>query len=152
LRAFLLATIRPRGACTREGSTYGLVRDIQQTVRRFKVRLSNLVGGLAFGALVGLSATASAQYYGPQPMPADRMRTRPPMNFVARPLTRPAGVLERQLEFQSQHVQGTDVPGTEFFRQHQYKYFMNVGAAVGITPNFELQATFLPIELSPNSQ
>jgi hypothetical protein len=73
------------------------------------------------------------------------------MNFIERPLTLPAAVLEPQLEFQAQHIPGTASPTTTL-GPDEYKTALNLGAAIGITPNFELAGTFLPIQLSPNAQ
>jgi hypothetical protein len=116
------------------------------------VRLTKLVGGLAFGlALLGLSTSASAQYYGRRN--ADRVGNRLPYNYIERPLTLPGRVLEPQLELQSIHIPGTDVPSTaNQLGGDEYRWNLNAGMAIGITPNFELQATFLPVQLYPNIQ
>src|SRR4051812_15095279 len=103
-------------------------------VRRFKVRLTNLVGGLTFGlALLGLSTSASAQqYYGNGSHGGgDRVGNRLPMNYIERPLTLPGGYLEPQLEFQAQHIPGTDNPATaRQLGSDDFKYMLNAGAAI----------------------
>jgi hypothetical protein len=101
------------------------------------VRLAKLVGSLAFGAaLVAASATASAQQRG-NPLP---------LNYIDRPLTLPGGVLEPQIEVDAVHNPAANTAASF------YSYNMNVGAAVGLTRNFELQSTFLPMQLGPNTQ
>jgi hypothetical protein len=107
---------------------------------------------LAFGlALLGLSSSASAQYYGRRN--PDRVGNRLPYNYVERPLTLPGRVFEPELEFQAIHIPGTDIPSTaSALGRDEYRYNMNAGFRVGITPNFELQATVLPIQLSPYFQ
>ncbi|HVY44522.1 MAG TPA: hypothetical protein VHB21_01535 [Minicystis sp.] len=101
---------------------------------------------MAFGAaLIAAASTANAQERG----------NRLPLNYIDRPLTLPAGVLEPQIEYDIVHNPGelATVPGTNTKANSAfYSHFLNIGAAVGLTPNFELQATFLPIEISPNQQ
>jgi hypothetical protein len=115
------------------------------------VRLKNLVGSLAFGAaLVAAASTASAQGRG----------NGMPLNYVDRPLTVPAGTLVPQVEYDIDHVPGPVLaPNTTLPTVNgptsstaTYAHFMNFGATIGLAPNFEVQSTFLPLELSPNRQ
>jgi len=111
----------------------------------------NLVGSLAFGAaLVAVASTASAQERG----------NRMPLNYIDRPLTLPAGVLQPQIEYDIQHLPGPSLaPNTTLQTKDgrttntaTYQHNLNIGAAIGLARNFEFQSTFLPMELSPNQQ
>lgn len=108
------------------------------------MRLTNLVGSLAFGAALLASSLASAQGRG-----GDRNRL--PLNYIDQPLTLPGGVLEPQLEFQAVHNPAPDLAPTAPAKD-SYTYNMNVGVAIGLTRHFEIQSTFLPMELGPNQQ
>ena len=111
------------------------------------MRLTNLVGSLAFGAALLASSLASAQGREGR---GDRNRL--PLNYIDQPLTLPGGVLEPQLEFQAVHNPAPDVPPGALPGKDSYTYNMNVGVALGVTRHFELQSTFLPMELGPNQQ
>ncbi len=115
------------------------------------MRLKNLVGSMAFGAaLVAAASTASAQGRG----------NGMPLNYIDRPLTVPAGTLVPQIEYDIDHVPGQVLaPNTMLHTKDgpttstaTYEHFMNFGATIGLAPNFEVQSTFLPLELSPNQQ
>jgi len=115
------------------------------------VRLQKLVGSLAFGAaLVAGASTANAQARG----------NGMPLNYMDRPLTVPAGTLVPQIEYDIDHVPGPVLaPNTMLHTKDgptsstaTYEHFMNIGATLGLAPNFEVQSTFLPLELSPNKQ
>jgi hypothetical protein len=115
------------------------------------VRLKNLAGSVAFGAaLIAAASTANAQSRG----------NGMPMNYIDRPLTVPAGTLVPQIEYDIDHTPGPALPGNTTLETTNgrttstatYTHFMNVGATIGLAPNFEVQSTFLPIEMSPNQQ
>jgi hypothetical protein len=99
------------------------------------VRLANLVGSLAFGVtLIGAAATANAQ----------ERRNALPMNYIDRPLTLPMAVMRPEADLQFRHI--PDLPADS--TRNSMQPHLNIGAAIGVTNNFELRSTFLPIRLS----